>query len=185
MKRRILVIAVALVMMLTLMIPVQLQAKSVNTPRPQPQQFSAIGWVYIPGPGQLTKSMQFGSIMYTHQEGEVVSGFIEDSNWNVINGAEILIVHSADTIANMRMGTFIATASGTITLKLDDENGTVLSGSYQALIYGNFTGPNEYTVVYDKARWDLGGVAQGNADAILYPYMGTLAGDISMSGTHR
>jgi hypothetical protein len=185
MKRRVLVIAVALVMMLTLMIPVQLEAKSVNNPRPQSQQFSAGGFVYIYSMPSPSKTLQFGPLVYTHQDGEVVAGQILDSTWDFIDNADIVIVHSADTIANIRMGTFVATASGTITLYLKDINQTVLTGSYQALIYGNFTGPNEYTVVYDKAIWDLGGVAQGNADAILYPYMGTLAGDISMSGTHR
>jgi hypothetical protein len=185
MNKRILVIAIALVLMLTLMIPVQLQAKSGNVPQPpsRSQQFSADGFVYILDPGTITKSIQFGPLVYQHQIGEEVNGFITNSNWSELNGASIIIKHSADTIANLKMGTFIATASGTITLVLADNS--ILSGSYQALIYGNFDAYGNYTIVNDIAQWDLGKKAQGNASATLYPYSGTLGGAISMSGTHK
>lgn len=189
MNKRILVIAIALVLMLTLMIPVQLQAKSGNVPQPpsRPQQFSADGQVVIAWGGDITKSVQFGPLVYQHQENEEIVGTIVDSSWFDIKGASIDIIHSADTIANSRMGTFIATANGTINLYLLD--GSVLSGSYQALIYGKFDAYGNYTIVNDFAQWDLGSKAQGNATATLYPtvFMGqnTLGGAISMSGTHK
>ena len=185
MNKRILVIAIALVLMLTLMIPVQLQAKSGNVPQPpsRPQQFTADGFVYIIDPGDITKSIQFGTLVYQHQVGEEVNGVITNSTWSDLNGASIDIIHSADTITNLKMGTFVATASGTITLVLVDKS--VLSGSYQAIIYGKFDANGNYTIVNDMAQWDLGSKAQGNATATLYPYSGTLGGDISMSGTHK
>jgi len=196
MNKRILVITVALVLMLTLIIPVQLQAKSVTSPSSHPQQFTADGQIGIISGGSYGPARQFGPLMYQHQEGELVDGYIENSNWSDLNGAEISILHSADSIFNLKAGTFVATANGTITIKLAD--GGVLSGNYQAFIYGKFVvdgdGSFYYTVVNDIAKWDLGDLAQGNAFATLYlgtfdsPTYGpiqTYTGNLSMSGTHK
>ena len=198
MKKRLLIIGLVLVMVMT-----ALMSSPVMAAAAQPAKntaFKAEGSAYVNIAGTVGTPKPLGkNLVVIKRSGEGIGGqMISCPNWTDFAGTQFQIIEDATTTLNMQTGKFNSIATGTVTV-VNSAGTPVMTGNYGAIMHGEFTGSElsqlMFSYVIDYGLVELKGIpgtafagvtAKGvvYANLVFTPAYGTLAGPITITGTH-
>jgi hypothetical protein len=142
MKKRLLLVSLALVLMLTLALPAAAFAKNDTFKPGAPAAFTGNGLIYI---SYMPDPIVMGNIW--RYQGEIVEGFMLDSNWEALAGTAFWSDH--DSVVRVGDdGSVRGMMSGSFSMTRLDGTG-VLKGTFMGKISGNLATGD----IYDSGTW--------------------------------